>query len=177
MTPLRIQKTSAFRGEQQHNSLHNADTQTLHSLPSAFYHSLSPGKDRCISKIETETTNQNSKNWIITPTKQCLQSATYHWGQQPAHQTQAQPCSAEGTRAMWPLTSLCTPILYKIPAADISAPSSIASASSSLKRGSLCSKAKAWVLPSPVQSLARQLQSIQNKWIFQLWVIPQETEF
>lgn len=56
-------------------------------------------------------------------------------------------------------------------------PSSIASASSSLKRGSLCSKAKARVLPSPAQSLARQLHFVQNKWIFQLWVTPQETEF
>lgn len=55
------------------------------------------------------------------PTKLFLQSAVHHWGQQPAHQTQAQPCPAEGTIAVWPLTSLCTHVLYKTPAADTSA--------------------------------------------------------
>lgn len=100
-----------------------------------------------------------------------------HWGQQPAHQAQAQPHPAEGTRALWPLTPLCTDVLYKTSAADTSFSHFIASASSSLNRGSLCSKVKAQVLPSPAQSLARQLQYVQNKWIFQLCVIPQETEF
>lgn len=173
MTPLKIQKTSAFKDEQQHNSLHNATAESLHPHPSAFYHSFQ-GKKDALKRLETETVNKGGKKCIIMPTKQFLQSAVHHWGQQPAQQTQAQPCPAEGTIAVWPL---CTHVLYKTPAADTSVPSPTASVSSSLHRGSLCSKVKAQVLPSPAQALARQLQFVQNKWIFQLCIIPQETEF
>lgn len=94
MTPLRIQKTSAFKDEQQHNSLHNATAESLHPHPSAFYHSFQ-GKKGALERLETETMNQGGKKCTIMPTKQFLQSAVHHWGQQPAHQTQAQPCPVE----------------------------------------------------------------------------------
>lgn len=79
---------------------------------------------------------------------------------------------------MWPLISLCTRVLYQNNSSSnarillLSSP--IASESSPLKRGSICSNAKAQGLPSPMQSLARQFQFIQNKWIFQLGVIHQK---
>lgn len=58
--PLRIQKTSAFRGEQQHNLLHNATTQSLHPPPSAFCHSFQ-GKKGTLERLETEIMNQSEK--------------------------------------------------------------------------------------------------------------------
>lgn len=39
----------------------------------------------------------------------------------PPDTSTAQPGPAEGTIAVWPLTSLCTHMLYKTPAADTSA--------------------------------------------------------
>lgn len=119
MTPLRIQKTSAFKDQQQHNSLHNATAETAPT--SLCILSLFPGKERCIRKTWNWNHEPGRKKCILMPTKQFLQNAVHHWGQQPAYQTQAQPSPAEGTLAVWPLTSLCTHMLYKTPEADTSA--------------------------------------------------------
>lgn len=176
MTPLRIQKTSAFKDEQQHNSLHNATVESLHPHPSAFYHSFQ-GKKDALERLETETMNQGGKNVLS-----CLQNYSCRVlsitgdNSQPTRHKHS-PALLKGPE-LCGLSHLSAPTCFtKHQQQTLLLPSSTASVSSSLNRGSLCSKVKAQVLPSPAQSLARQLQFVQNKWIFQLCVIPQETEF
>lgn len=92
MTPLRIQKTSVFKDEQQHNSLHNATTESLHPPPSAFYHSFQ-GKKDALERLETESMNQGGKKVYYLAYKTIL----------------AECCPSLGTTASPPDTSTALP--------------------------------------------------------------------
>lgn len=147
-------------------------------LPLRFITLFLQGKKDALVRLETETMNQGEKKMDYHAYKAMLAEVLPIIGDnsQPTRHKHS-PALLKGPEPCG-LSHLSAPLYFtKHQQQTHLLPSSIASASSSLKRGGLCSKAKARVLPSPAQSLARQLQFVQNKWIFQLWVIPQETEF
>lgn len=129
--------------------------------------------------------NQGEKYRSSCPQSNARRSAAHQRGKHPSHHPPARPCPAPAEQhcllkapELWPLISLCTHVLYQNNSSNnariLPLPSAIASEGSPLKGGSICNNAKAEGLPSPTQLLARQLQFIQNKWIFQLWVIHQK---
>ena len=141
-------------------------------LPLHFITLFLQGKRDALVRLEsfTEIMNQGEKKSVIMPTKQCLQKCYPSAGKTtvPPPASTSLPCSClavlppEGTRATWPLISLCTHVVYQNNSSNntriLLLPRPIASESSSLKRGSICSNATAQGLPSPMQSLARQFQ-------------------
>lgn len=140
--------------------------------------SLFPGKERCIRKIWNWNHEAGWKRNVLS----CLQNNSCRV--LPSTGVKSQPTRHKHSPALLKgpepcdLSHLSAPTCFtKHQQQTLLLPSSIASASSSLNRGSFCNKVKAQVLPSPAQTLARQLQFVQNKWIFQLCIIPQETEF
>lgn len=119
---------------------------------------LSAGKERCISKTwkfywsQEPGQKKKKKKSVIVPTNQCLQKCYPPVGKTtvPPPTSTSLPCSC---LAVLPPERTRPCVLYwnnSSNNARILLPSPIFSESSPLKRGSICSNAKAQGLPSPM---------------------------